>query len=171
VYPQLLARQFICSPTMLMRRVVLDELGGYDESLSYEDYDFWVRSGRNYRYHYLDEILTAKRQLPHSHTQSFYRLRENAHLQSTLRVCQKAQELNRTTAEDAALAVSVRYHLRLAFFTENFDTARQLYALLQKLVSPHLTDRIVYGGSRWRLPLGHIYRAFQYLRRIFRGRR
>ena len=48
----------ICSPTMLIKREVLEELGGYDESLSYEDYDFWVRSARNWKYIFLNENLT-----------------------------------------------------------------------------------------------------------------
>ncbi|RFP63721.1 glycosyltransferase [Hymenobacter lapidiphilus] len=44
VFAEVLARYFISTPTMLMRRTTLDALGGYDESLSYEDFDFWVRA-------------------------------------------------------------------------------------------------------------------------------
>ncbi|MES2730706.1 MAG: glycosyltransferase, partial [Bacteroidota bacterium] len=63
VYTAVLRKFFICTATMMMRKQVLDELGGYDESLSYEDFDFWVRSSRNYHYHYLDEVLTIRREV------------------------------------------------------------------------------------------------------------
>ncbi|MBK7653703.1 MAG: hypothetical protein IPJ20_27470 [Flammeovirgaceae bacterium] len=33
-------RYFICSPTMMFRRSVIEQLNGYDESLAFEDFDF-----------------------------------------------------------------------------------------------------------------------------------
>lgn len=44
VYRDVLSTYFIPGPTMMVRREVLDFLGGYDEELTYEDFDFWVRS-------------------------------------------------------------------------------------------------------------------------------
>ena len=46
VFEQLLERYFISTPTMLMRRATLLALGGYDEALSYEDFDFWIWASR-----------------------------------------------------------------------------------------------------------------------------
>ena len=37
---------------MMMRKSVFDALGGYDESLSYEDFDFWVRAARKFKFAY-----------------------------------------------------------------------------------------------------------------------
>ena len=42
----LIERFFICSPSMIFRRSVIDHLQGYDSTLSYEDFDFWIRSSR-----------------------------------------------------------------------------------------------------------------------------
>ncbi|NJL14875.1 MAG: glycosyltransferase [Microscillaceae bacterium] len=107
VYAALLRRYFISTPTMMMRKSVLEALGGYDESLSYEDFDFWIRSARHYRYAYQDEVNTQKRILPHSHSQQFYQKKHNPHLHSTLRVCHKAKQLNQSPQEDEALALCV----------------------------------------------------------------
>ena len=57
VFAAVLGHYFISTPTMMMRRTVLETLGGYDEALAYEDFDFWVRSARKYQYFYLDKIL------------------------------------------------------------------------------------------------------------------
>ncbi len=89
---------------MMSRRAVYEALGGYDESLSYEDFDFWVRSARAYRYFFLDEVLTLKRRVAGSHSTQFYNRRHNPHLASTLEVCRKAYQLNRTPVAHPALA-------------------------------------------------------------------
>lgn len=44
IFREILSRYFINSPTQMIRKSLLDELDGYDESLAYEDFDFWVRS-------------------------------------------------------------------------------------------------------------------------------
>ena len=48
--------------TVLMRKAVFEELGGFDESLEVaEDYEFWLRLTSRYLVSYLDEALTVKR--------------------------------------------------------------------------------------------------------------
>ena len=45
-------------PAVMMRRHVLEELGGYDESLRRaQDYDLWLRGISRFRYHNLQEPL------------------------------------------------------------------------------------------------------------------
>ncbi len=165
VYQHVLNGYFICTPTMMSRRAVYEALGGYDESLSYEDFDFWVRSARTYKYAYLDEVLTLKRRVTGSNSTQFYNRRHNPHLASTLAVCRKAYRLNRTAAEHAALARSVRYHLRQALFTENFGLARAYGELLDGVTGLGPADRLLLTLARFRVPLFPLYRL--YLRRRF----
>ncbi|MBK8290774.1 MAG: glycosyltransferase [Flammeovirgaceae bacterium] len=40
IYKDVIDRYFICSPTMMFRRSVIDHLSGYDELLAFEDFDF-----------------------------------------------------------------------------------------------------------------------------------
>jgi glycosyltransferase involved in cell wall biosynthesis len=64
VYKDVLERYFISTPSMMMRRSVFDTLGGYDESLTYEDFDFWVRAARKFKFAFTDDILVKKHVLP-----------------------------------------------------------------------------------------------------------
>jgi glycosyltransferase involved in cell wall biosynthesis len=49
LFETLLAGNFIPAPSVVLFRNVLLELGGYDESLPYEDYDLWLRLTRRYQ--------------------------------------------------------------------------------------------------------------------------
>ncbi len=165
VYQAVLQKHFICSPTMMSRRQVYDDLEGYDETLCYEDFDFWVRSSRRYKYYFLNEVLTRKRQVAGSDSTQWYRRGQNPHLQSTMKVLQKAFVLNQNEAENQALSQSVRYHLRQAAYTENFPLALQFTHLLRKLSRYTLADYFFLGVSRYHIPLFWLYK--QYIRRRF----
>jgi hypothetical protein len=69
VFAEVLRRYFISTPTMMMRRACLSQLGGYDEALAYEDFDFWVRASREWQFVYLDAVTTRKRKHPAQHEQ------------------------------------------------------------------------------------------------------
>ena len=157
IYKELIKKMIICSPTMMMRKKVLDELGGYDATLSYEDYDFWVRSGRKYKYYYINEILTKKRVLSGSQRTKFYSIKLNLHLISTLQICKKAKNLNVNSEEDDALSVSVSYHLKLAFLTENFEICASFYHFLNSFHKPDWKDILFYRLSLARVRVNLIY--------------
>ncbi|NJO00517.1 MAG: hypothetical protein HC880_01490 [Bacteroidia bacterium] len=167
VFRAVLSRYFICTATMMMRKSVLDELGGYDETLSYEDFDFWIRSSRKYRYYYQDELTTMRRVLAHSLSGRFYQTGENPHLWSTLKVCQKAYLMLRDTSEEEALAICGRYHQRQAFYTQNFDLVFRYEALLSQLaVGPSsLGQRGLVWLARWRIRVFFLYRGYLWLRK------
>ncbi|MCU0445148.1 MAG: glycosyltransferase [Microscillaceae bacterium] len=170
IYQNLLEKYFISTPTMLIRREVLEYLGAYDESLSYEDFDFWVRSARQFYYYYQDEVTTCKRILPDSHSQQFYRLKSNPHLQSTLQVCCKALKLNRTAREHQALAKCVKYYLRQSFYTHNFELVADYQVLLQKIpqVEFDFATRAVIFLAKCRLPTFGLYTFYRNWAKWFR---
>lgn len=159
VFRPILESYFICTPTMMMRRDVLDELGGYDESLAYEDFDFWVRSSRQYHYAYLDEILMQKRQLPDSLSTQVV-LPDNNLLQSTLVVCQKALDRCVTPEEYQTLANRIQTFIRKAFYAEQFDLALQFGKLLAKIKQPDWLSRLILRLSRLHLPVNGLYRQY-----------
>ncbi|WP_157807355.1 glycosyltransferase family 2 protein [Hymenobacter chitinivorans] len=130
VFADVLSRYFISTPTMLMRRATLAQLGGYDETLAYEDFDFWVRAARHWRFYFLDQVTTRKRLHPSSMSRRGYRP-QDPFLASTIRVCEKALALCRTPPERQALAVRLRWELRQAVRWGNFTEARALYQLLR----------------------------------------
>lgn len=161
VFRQILSSYFICTPTMMMRRSVLDELGGYDESLSFEDFDFWVRSARRYRYAYQDAVLTHKRRLSTSMAMQVLRP-DNPLLESTLVVCYKAFDQCATPDEYDALAGRISGFIRKAFYAEQFDLALRFGKLLRYIRRPDFLTESVLLLSRLRLPVNRLY---QHLRR------
>ncbi|AQG78954.1 glycosyltransferase [Spirosoma montaniterrae] len=159
VFRQLLESSFISTPTMMMRRDVLQELGGYDESLAYEDFDFWVRSSRLYQYAYLDEVLMQKRRLPDSLSAQVV-LPDNRLLASSLAVCRKALDRCRTPDESHALAERIRRFVRKAFYAEQFKLALQFGGLLHQIEQPGLLTELVLGMSRLHVPVNGLYRKY-----------
>ena len=147
VFAEVLRRYFISTPTMMMRRACLAQLGGYDETLAYEDFDFWVRASREWQFLYLDDVTTRKRKHPRSMSARAYR-RHDPYLTSTIRVCAKALALARTPAERAALATRLRWELRQAVRRHRLAEARLLFGLLRQAARPTLPDRALATWSR-----------------------
>ncbi len=132
VFRDVLERYFICTPTMMIRKKVLDELGGYDEQLSYEDFDFWVRSARIYKYSFSDEVLVKKRSVKNSLSRK-QKLPGNRHVYSTALVCQKAFDLCQNQGEFQALKKRIQYELKWAALTGNFKSLSIFLRLLQRI--------------------------------------
>jgi glycosyltransferase involved in cell wall biosynthesis len=130
VYADVLSTYFISSPTMMMRKQVLNELSGYDEQLAYEDFDFWVRSARHYKYAFLDECLTKVRKSGHSLSTGLYRPGD-PQLHSTYLVCQKAVRLNKTPEEQRALVKRIKFEIRQAVFSDNTKEADLFFDLFR----------------------------------------
>ena len=131
LYAELVRRYLICPPTMLFRREVLDALGGYDESLAYEDFDFWVRSSRQFQYAYTDLPLVKKRLLAHSHARTQEKFR-NSHQRSTLEVCKKIAGLNRTPEERRALKLRLWHEIRQCIKKGNLGLIPDYLSLLKQ---------------------------------------
>ena len=168
VFRQVLSSYFICTPTMMMRRHVLHQLNGYDEALSYEDFDFWVRSSRIYRYAYQDMVLTQKRRHPNALSAQITQPRNDL-LPSTLLVCRKALALCETPDERRALAFRLQKFIRKAFYAEQFELALQFGTLIRQFAHPDLLTSIVLAMSRLRIPVNRLYRY--YCRGRFAGNR
>ncbi|MCG8309033.1 MAG: glycosyltransferase family 2 protein [Cytophagales bacterium] len=137
IYTQLVEKYLISPPAMMMRRSVLEELDGYDEELSYEDFDFWVRSARHYKYAFSDQILVNKMMLKSSLSSIQYRWK-NRHSMSTARVCMKISEMNNTAEEDKALLIRINYELKWSLITENWESSKIFIGLKEKLNSRSL---------------------------------
>ncbi len=132
IYAKLLGKYFLSSPSMMSRREVFDHLGGYDESLSYEDLDFWIRSSRVFKYCYTHEVMALKRILPQSHSSRQYRM-NSVQMQSTYKVCLKAFELNRNKEEDDALLSRINYEMKHCLSTLNFSLLMKYLALRKRI--------------------------------------
>lgn len=128
IYEKLIARFFICSPTMMFSRAMFNELGGYDETLMYEDFDFWIRSSRKYHYIYTPEVLVKKRKVAGSLFAKQFKVRSD-HSLTTLRVCKKILQLNERESERQALNSRLWYEIRVNLRLLNFKIATDFFIL------------------------------------------
>ncbi|WP_276498065.1 glycosyltransferase [Pontibacter litorisediminis] len=163
VFAEVLGRYFICPPTMLIRRKVFEALSGYDERLAYEDFDFWVRSARQYKYGYLPAVTTKRRLHNRSLSSGWYR-KGNQLLASTVVVCKRAAELVQTPQEREALARRLKYEARHAFLTGNFTEAEQLLQLLKQTTGTPLLYRFLRQLNRHKIELGFLRNLYRRLR-------
>jgi glycosyltransferase involved in cell wall biosynthesis len=163
IFKELLLKYFICPPTMMMRRSVFEKLKGYDESLAYEDFDFWVRSSRYYKYYFLDTVTTQRRVHNASLSQGFYKP-GNKLLRSTLQVCEKAVALVQTVKEKQALIKRLRYEARHAYLTNNYTEANQFLNLLKELKPLSISYRLLRYLNACKLDVSFIRRTYYNLR-------
>lgn len=159
VYKEVLRRYFICTPTIMMRKSVLMKLGGFDENLSYEDFDFFVRSAHSYKYHYVDEILMYKRVVEGSMATHFYKV-GNSLLRSSWDVCNKAYDLSRSQEEYDLLAQRIREFIKKCFVAEDADQAAAFRKLLNYIEEPGWkTDALVWL-CQLKLPVNSLYQRY-----------
>ena len=163
VYSQIITRYFVSSPTMLVRKKVLDEMKGYDETLSYEDFDFWIRSARHYKYGFLNQKLTKVRRITRSMSTGWYK-QGDKQLHSTYLVCKKIASLNRTEEEHTALATRLKYELRQSVFSENFYEAGLFYDFLKETARAGTVDGFLHTINKLKLPLSFFRRWYHKLR-------
>lgn len=132
IYKELIGKYFIPTPTMMIRKSVFDELNGYDPHLAYEDFDFWIRSSRNWEYAFQDETLTYIRKVKGSFSTKAYTT-NNKQVYSTYLVCKKILELNRSESERISLRKRLSYEIRQASFSGNQNEAKMFFGVLTEM--------------------------------------
>lgn len=163
IYASVLSTFFIPSPTMIVKAEVFNYLGGYDENLAYEDFDFWVRSSRKYKYAYMNSVTTRIRVLPSSLSRGAYR-KGDRQAHSTYLVCKKAARMNQSPSEDQALAVRIRYEIRQCVLTGNQHEAGLFLALLREIGYADLFSQTLVAIGRLKLPLAPLRKLYQKIR-------
>lgn len=159
VYKKVLEKYFICTPTMIMRTSIVNQMGGYDESLQFEDFDFWIRSSVKFKYFYLDDVLTLKRNTPRSLGTKVYE-KGSKMMESYYAVCNKAYDLNRDQEEFDLLAVRIRTFIRKCFYAEEFELAVKFKTLLNYIENPGWKTELIVFMCRLHIPVNRIYRFY-----------
>jgi glycosyltransferase involved in cell wall biosynthesis len=101
----------ICSVATLYKKSIFDLSNKYDETLCYEDFDYWIRISRNYNIEFIDEILVKKRFLLNSLHQSFHK--KHAVIgKSVFKILSMAAVLNKSKIENSVLATRVMLEIK-----------------------------------------------------------
>lgn len=128
IYKELINRYFICPPSLMYTQEVMNYLGGYDETLTYEDFDFLIRSSRKFKYVYSSKVLVKKRITENALAKKQFEF-FSKHSHSTLIVCKKILNLNKTSEEQKALAQRIIYEIKLNLKLLNFGIAVRYFFL------------------------------------------
>jgi len=110
----------ICSVSTLVKKDVFDFLGGYDETLGYEDLDSWIRASRAFEFDFIDAVLIKKRIVSNSLGTHFFKKNNKINI-STYKILRKALKLNRSKVEDLALQKRVHYEIIHSFKNRSFN--------------------------------------------------
>ncbi|MFN8415162.1 MAG: glycosyltransferase [Cytophagaceae bacterium] len=130
----MLVYRYIVNPVgVMIRTSVLRELNGYDELLSYEDFDFWIRSSLITDYYYIPDVLSSKRIV--SQSLSLNKDFTYAHAKSTLTICKKIVWIHLQGRESVHLTWRLRYEWRNAW-KMGYKEIQKEYLTLLKLVDP-----------------------------------
>jgi glycosyltransferase involved in cell wall biosynthesis len=118
IFHHLISSYFLNPVTMMIRRTVLEQLGGYDDTLSYEDFDFWVRSSREFPYCYTDKVLVQKRTHSSNMSSRQYTYR-SIQMRDTYKICRKIKALIRNPEEQRAYEKRLGFEMRQCLRTGN----------------------------------------------------
>ena len=163
IYATVLRKFFIPPPTMMFKNEVLQELGGYDPSLAYEDFDFWIRSSRKYKYGYQEDFLTKIRKSRGSHSTKLYSPGDQQ-LMTTYKVCLKAAALNQTEEEKNALIGRLSYEFKHAVLSENYKEADLFFSLIRRQGGVDASTLFLKTIRNLKLPLARLRKAYLKLR-------
>ena len=133
IYESILSGETVLnSVAAMIKTSVLQSIHGYDETLSYEDLDVWIRIARSFEVAFIDEILVQKRVVENSLGSDFFRkksLKSQKINQSTLSIFQKVYQMNKTISEDKAILKRIHFDMILNFKNNNFRILFQLLLL------------------------------------------
>lgn len=163
IFTKVVASYQICSPTIMVRKNVFTDLGGYDPTLNYEDYDFFIRSSRNYQYYFINELLTLKRDVKGSNSYQWHQRKNNPYLTSTLQVLKKYVWLSKDKKEIESSLSSIRYHMRQSLFLECYDLTKEYYLLIKNMNQATFIDNVIYKLASWKFPLYNLFSLYRAL--------
>lgn len=133
MYEVLIRRSYISAPSVVFNAKNLKQVGGYDATLTYEDFDIQLRLTRDFPLIFSDHIGVLKRKHDDSLSASQYRRYQSQMLPSTLRICEKIKEMNRSSSEDEALKSRVLFELKHSLWSANFESAKGFAKLASEL--------------------------------------
>lgn len=160
LYQSLVEKYIVCSATLVFRTFTLLKENGYDESLSYEDFDVMVRLGRKYKFIFNNTIGVEKRLLRNSFSAGQYRAKNSIMLPSTFQVLKKIKKMNRTREEHKALINRSLHETKHALASANFEIAGEMLSFVYELGGMPKSFWLYWGWWRLRLNTSWLYMAY-----------
>jgi glycosyltransferase involved in cell wall biosynthesis len=135
IFDELLVGNFIPALTTLVRRHCFLAVGGYDESLVYEDWDMWLRLSRRYQFAFTPQVTARYRITNTSLIHVLHDARRDEFFDSSLRLVAKhldagerARGLIRRRMEELAYGLGLLDHPAYLSFVARLDAFGDLLA-------------------------------------------
>lgn len=157
IYQEIISGTPVLSASLVFDAEKLKEMGGYDESLVYEDFDILVRLSRKYSAVFSNHIGVKKRLHSASFSFSQYQPKVSKMLPSTLKVCNRIFDLNQNDEENQALLSRVMFEAKHALWSANFDVAQGFLNLAGKLGNSGFRYSLFKLWANSRINLSGIY--------------
>lgn len=157
VYRQVVERYCIPSVSLVFDAEIFRKEGGYDENLSYEDFDIIVRMARNYSFVFSNHIGVIKNIHSGSFSDTQYAAKNPTMLLSTLKVCWKIKEMNRRPRENEALLKRIYFETKHALLSGNFEVARGFLELARQVGGKGFRYRLFKTWSASKINLSPVY--------------
>jgi glycosyltransferase involved in cell wall biosynthesis len=178
LFARIMAGNFLPAPAVMLRRSAVAEVGGYDESLFYEDFDMWLRLSFRFHFTYLPGRLVRCRALE----SSMSRRRSNQPLMNKTRTHILAKWLNAGLDEKTRRVAldALMYNGTIQLENRDVAAARETFSIVMAADS-RLHKRLLARagmlpgagpGTRALLPPYRHYRSLmRRLSRVGQGRR
>ena len=143
IFEDILARHFICPPTVMFRKKSLKEVNGYNESLAYEDFDIWLRLSKISSVAFQNEITVKRRIDKGSLSNQFQGKKRTEMLTSTLQICQRVASEVENDSEKKALVQRMKYELRFAMRQGQKEIVSEYLKILKRLREESFVHKIL----------------------------
>jgi glycosyltransferase involved in cell wall biosynthesis len=135
---------YICSVSGLYNKRIFEELNGYDENLSFEDFDYWIRATKMKEIRYVNKVLVGKRVVENSLGSGFdveneYTKKLNI---SFYEILNKAFYINTFRNEYFSLMKRIYGHSKWTLMTFNVKYFFKYVWLFTKTLSRYLLIKI-----------------------------
>jgi glycosyltransferase involved in cell wall biosynthesis len=131
IFPRLAERNFIPAMATLIRRQALLAVGGYDERLTFEDYDMWLRLSSRFAFAFCDGFVARYRLVPTSIVHTVFHARRPELSYTMFLIREKWLKSPLLTEEQRATWQGEYFGAAYALYLQNDPRAR---ALLWKVV-------------------------------------
>ena len=135
IFSRIADGNFIPAMATLIRRKAIQDVGGYDEALTYEDFDMWLRLSDRYKFAFLPGKVASYRLVSSSMVRTIFENPTPAHAYSVFSIAKKWLKTNRLSAMQRAKWVARQSGAAYALYRHEDD--RAVGCLIESFKSTH----------------------------------